>query len=206
MPIYDISKTIEENMVVYKNKVEKRPRFEITRQHDIGGVRESKIDMDVHTGTHLDAPLHMAPEGESIESLDVARLICACRVLDFSHVTDAIGEDDLKPYKVQSGESILLKTRNSTEDFFNPDYVYLAVDGAQFLAKKKINLVGIDALGIERGQKGHLTHHALFSNNIIVLEGLDLSKVAAGAYQLVALPLKLKGLDGSPVRAVLIED
>ncbi len=205
MKIYDISKTIEEKMVVYKNLDEKRPLFHITRDHVNGGVRETTITMNVHTGTHLDAPLHMIAGGITIDEMSLEPLIGYCKVIDLSLVKDAISREDLIDQSIEGGDILLFKTQNSTDEVFNFEFIYLAESGAEYLAQKGIKGVGIDGLGIERSQSRHKTHHILFGAGIYILEGLELKDIDAGAYELVALPLKLKGLDASPVRAVLID-
>lgn len=206
MRIYDITQTIEESMIVYKNKPEKRPVFQVTRDHALGGVRESSITLDVHTGTHLDAPLHMKVNGETIDKMPLSQLITRCKVLDFLYLERGIEASDLAGHDLKMGDVVLFKTRNSTEDFFNPDFIYLTESGAKYLVDLGIRGIGTDGLGIERAQPGHPTHHLLFKAGVYILEGLALKDVAAGDYQLIALPLKLKGLDAAPVRAILIED
>ncbi len=205
MKIYDISKTIDENMVVYKNLDEKSPQFHVTREQGSGGVRESSITMDVHTGTHLDAPLHMVEGGRAIDEMPLEPLIGNCKVIDLSSVKEAIKREDLMVQSIESGDVVLFKTQNSMDQVFNFEFIYLAQSGAEYLAQKGIKGVGIDGLGIERSQSGHKTHHILFDAGIYILEGLALKDIEAGVYELVALPLKLKGLDASPVRAVLID-
>jgi arylformamidase len=205
MIIYDITQTIDEHMTVYKNKPEKRPIIQVTRTHDIGGVRESSVTMDVHTGTHLDAPLHMQVDGDTIDTMPLEDLITRCKVFDFTHLKHSISKDDLDHHKIEQGDVLIFKTRNSFEDFFNPEFIYLDESGAKYLTSIGIKGVGTDGLGIERAQPGHPTHHTLFNAGVYVLEGLTLKDVPVGEYELIALPLKLKGLDASPVRAVLIE-
>ncbi len=190
-------------MTVYKDKPEKRPDIKIMRTHDQGGVMESTISLDVHTGTHLDAPLHMLAEGQTIDAMPLEPLITPCKVLDLTHVVDGITADHLKAHSIEKGDVLLFKTRNSFENFFNPDFIYLTLDGATWLSQLEIKGVGTDALGIERSQPGHPTHRALFGASIYVLEGLSLAHIEPGDYELIALPLKLKGLEASPVRAVL---
>lgn len=211
MKLYDISQTIEEQMVVYKNKEEKRPQMTMTRSHDSGGVRESRVSLDVHTGTHLDAPLHMQKEGIAISEMGIEPFISLCKVFDLSDVSESIGREELVAYCAQSGMTIehgdvlLLKTKNSFDTDFNSSFVYLNESGALYLSQRGVKGVGIDALGIERNQPGHPTHHHLFNAGIYILEGLVLKDIEPKHYELIALPLKLKGLDASPVRAVLRE-
>ncbi len=206
MKIYDITQTIEANMFVYKDKHEKRPIIERTREYEEGGVRESRISLDVHTGTHLDAPMHILSDGKPIESIPLDSLITKCRVIDLTDIASGIEADDLKDKSIKPGEVLLFKTRNSFEFFFNKAFIYLAASGAKYIADIGIKGIGTDGLGIERAQPGHTTHHILFDADIFIIEGLRLRDVRPGHYQLIALPLKVKGLDAAPVRAVLIEE
>jgi len=104
---------------------------------------------------------------------------------------------------------VLIRTRNSgllADPEFHRDYTYLAPDGAQYLVDKGVDLVGVDYISIEQFRSGHhRTHRTLLEKGIVIVEGLDLSSVQPGEYDLVCLPLKLAGLDGAPARAVLIE-
>ena len=98
----------------------------------------------------------------------------------------------------------MLKTRNKPLNSFEVNFTYLDKSGAEYLANKKIKLIGIDNLGIERNQLNHETHKILFKKNIPVIEGLELSKINAGRYFFIGLPLKINS-DASPVRAVLVK-
>jgi arylformamidase len=202
--IIDISMTIQEGMQVYKNKDEKRPKIYNTVNHQTGKVHESRIDIDVHCGTHVDAPLHMLAGGETIETIGLERLVGPARVLDLTHVEDAITKDDLVPHGIQRGERILFKTKNSLTDEFLWDFVYLREDGAQYLIERGVTLAGTDGLGIERAQPEYTTHRPLLRNNIVIVEGLRLAHVEPGSYWLVIAPLKLTGIDAAPARAFLI--
>jgi len=205
MIIYDISMTIHENMQVYKNKPEKRPQFTVTRDFVDSPARESMLSMDMHTGTHLDMPLHFLPGGETVETLDLTRVISTCRVLDLSHVEQAIHASDLEKMDIKSEETILLKTRNSMTEAFDPEFVYLAEDAARLLIDLGINCVGIDGLGIERAQSDYSTHKSLLGAGVIIIEGLRLKDIEPGHYLLIAAPLKIAGAEAAPIRALLIE-
>ncbi|WP_096180226.1 cyclase family protein [Effusibacillus lacus] len=198
MPIF-------EGMPVYKNKPEKQPKIRVVQDFDTATARESRIDMDVHTGTHADAPLHMMPNGDSMRVFPVERFVGPCRVLDLTRTEGGIGRGDLKPFDIREGEFILLKTRNSLKDEFDPEFVYLAEDGARFLSDCRVRGVGIDALGVERSQPGHPTHKTLFAADIVVIEGLRLGEVPEGGYFLVGAPIKLLKTEAAPARVVLIE-
>lgn len=204
MKIYDISMPIFHDMTVYKNKEEKRPATEITRDYP-EGARESKIHLEMHTGTHVDAPKHMIEGGESIDRLDLSQVVTKCRVIDMTSAAEEIKKEDLIDKDIEPGDFILLKTKNSFEETFNPEFVFLEKSGAEFLAERKIKGVGIDSLGIERSQPGHETHIALFKNGITIIEGLRLKDIPEGRYFLVAAPLFVVGAEGAPARAILIE-
>lgn len=205
MKMYDVTMTITEGMQVYKNKPEKRPSIRVVQDFDKATARESRIDLDVHTGTHIDSPLHMLPEGGTMETLSLETLVGSSKVLDMTHVTDGVSKADLEKHEIQEGDFILLKTRNSMEDDFNFEFIYLAEDGAKYLAEKKIRGVGIDALGVERSQPGHPTHKTLFHAGILIMEGLRLAEVPQGEYFMVAAPLKVLETEAAPVRVLLFE-
>lgn len=205
MKIFDISMPIVENMPVYKNKEEKKPRIRVVQDFDTATARESRIDMDVHTGTHIDSPLHMLPDGGTMATIPLERLVGACRVLDLTDVQGGITKEHLEKWEIHQGESLLLKTQNSFKDEFDFEFIYLAEDGAQYLVEKGVRLVGIDALGIERSQPGHPTHKTLFQANVIIIEGLRLKEVSEGRYFMVAAPIKLVDTEAAPARVLLIE-
>ena len=205
MKYHDISMEISEDMMVYKDRAEKKPKREIMASYDEQEINESRILMDLHTGTHIDAPFHMIDSGETIETMDISKLIGTATVLDLTDVIDGITKDDLAEKKIEAGSFVLIKTRNSFSDEFNGDFIYLKEDGAKYLSEIGIRGVGIDALGIERSQPGHETHKTLLGKGIIIIEGLRLSKIDEGEYMMYALPLKIKGGDGAPARVILAE-
>ncbi|CAA7600550.1 arylformamidase [Acididesulfobacillus acetoxydans] len=206
MEIYDISMTIAPGMTVYKNKAEKRPLFRVNEAFSRGGkAYESSLCLDMHTGTHLDAPLHMIEGGGTVDSIDLERFLVNCRVLDLTGVNDKISSKDCAEHAIKAGDFLLFKTRNSSLNAFDPEFVYLDRDGAAYLKEKEVAGVGIDALGIERSQPGHETHKILLGGGIIILEGLRLGDVEAGEYILCAFPLKIQGVEAAPVRAVLLK-
>lgn len=206
MRIIDISMTIRENMPVFKNKADKRPLIWMARDTRHQGVHETRMDIDLHTGTHLDAPKHMVEGGDSIDRLDLSKVIGECRVLDLTDVEECIRDQDLAKHGIQPGEFVLLKTRNSFEDKYNEAFIWLDASGAQYLKEVGVSGVGIDALRIEKEQKRQDTHKILFGSGIVILEGLRLKEADPGGYHLYALPLKIQGAEASPVRAVLVRD
>ena len=203
MAIYDVSMEIHDNMMVYKNKKEKQPKRKITHKYLKSGVNESKITLGLHTGTHIDAHLHMSENGDTIENVKLSKLISKVRVLDFTHLNDGITAEDLMKKDIEKENFILFKTRNSFEDTFNRKFIYLEKSGAEYLKDKSLAGVGTDSLGIERSQPGHPTHKILMENGIIIIEGLRLKDIKEGEYMMYALPLKIRGGDGAPARVVL---
>ena len=203
MKVYDVTAPIFEGMTVYKNKPEKQPKLTPATN---GYVTESRIELDVHTGTHIDAPLHMVADGDTFEAIPMERLVRHCKVCDLTEVKDRITKTDIENLGIQKGDFVLFKTKNSFEDEFNFEFIFLAQDGAEYLAQLGIHGVGIDALGVERSQPGHPTHKILFGHEVIVIEGLRLKDIEPGRYFMVAAPLKLTGTDASPARVLLIEE
>ncbi|WP_075620405.1 cyclase family protein [Paenisporosarcina indica] len=202
MKMHDVTGAIYEGMTVYKNKPEKQPKLNTITN---GYVTETRLDFDVHTGTHIDAPLHMVTDGDTFETIPLDNLTGQCKVFDLTEVENGVSKADLEGFDIQKGDFVLLKTKNSFEETFNFNFIFLAQDGAEYLSEVGIRGVGIDSLGIERSQEGHPTHKTLFANNIIIIEGLRLKEIDQGQYFMVAAPLKLMGTDASPARVLLFE-
>jgi len=206
MKIYDISMEIHENMPVYNNLEEKKPKIEVKRDFETSNGYESKIEMDMHTGTHLDMPLHMIEGGKTLDYLDLYKVVTKCKVFDFTDVDSMITQKELESKKIEEGDFIILKTNNAFADDVDFEFIYLEKSGAKYLADKNIKGVGIDALGIERSQKDHATHNTILEKDIVIVEGLSLRDVKEGEYLFIGAPLKIKGVEAAPLRALLIED
>lgn len=203
MAMYDVSIPVHHGMAVWENNSEKQPIFNrITEEH----ITETKMELNLHTGTHIDAPLHMINDGETFETIPLHDLIGSVKVFDLTHVKDGISKSDLEHLDIQSGDFVLFKTKNSFEKEFNFDFIYLTHDGAQYLIQCGIKGVGIDTLGIERSQTGNPTHRDLFKQKIIILEGLRLKDVKPDSYFMVAAPLNLIGTEASPARVILFDE
>jgi arylformamidase len=205
MKIYDISMDIYNDMTVYKNKEEKKPKITVAQDHKTGSSYTSYITMEMHTGTHIDAPLHMIDGGRTMELYGLENFIRKCKVLDLMDVEDGITKERLEQKKVEKGDFILLKTKNSLAEDFDFQFVYLEKSGAAYLKEMGIAGVGIDALGIERDQESHETHKLLLGQGIMIMEGLRLRDVAEGEYLLCAPPLKIRNVEAAPARALLIQ-
>jgi arylformamidase len=208
--LYDISMLIEAEMPVYKGKDSKRPHFEVVSNHQSSDVYETDLTFNLHTGTHLDAPLHMIKDGEGFEYFGLENIYNHCIVYDLTFLDNCITAADIKKaeresdLEISSGEIVLFKTKNSLEERVL-DFIFLAESGAEYLAEIGIRGVGIDTPGIERDQEGHPTHRKLLAAEIFILEGLLLKEVLPGEYQLLLVPLKLEGVEAAPARALLLE-
>ena len=207
MKIIDISQEICSDMTVYPGD----PRFHSRpcssfKHGDICEV--SELTIGSHCGTHIDAPLHMIPDGPAIESMPLDCFIGPCRVLTLpAHV---ITEKMLIERDVREGERILLRTDPSgvhpaKGGSFNP--AVLSLRAAQHLAAVKVKLVGIDSPTVENMEicDGEV-HRILLGAGVAILEGLCLKDACDEHYFLSALPLSLAGENGAPCRAVLIEE
>lgn len=204
---YDISLPVKNGGVIYPGN----PEIRIEAQQDMakgGSSNVSLLSMGSHTGTHVDAPLHMIPGGAGVDKIPLDALIGPAILCEFGDDVMAVTEALLRGQPLQGHERVLLKTRNSgfiRDRAFHGDYTYLAPDGAEYLASLGVRFVGIDYLSIEQFHSGHhRTHKTLLGRGIAIAEGLDLSEPKPGTYQLMCLPVLLAGLDGAPARAVLV--
>lgn len=201
----DISVPLENGMVCWPGD----PAIDIRRIAAIEDGAEANLtmlSMCAHTGTHIDSPLHFRHEGVSMDAMPPDATVGPARVIEIRDL-QAIHESELAACGITAGERILFRTRNSEglakERGFRDDFVYLAADGARHLAARGIRAVGIDYLSIGGGPGLAETHRILADAGVWVIEGLDLSAVAPGHYELVCLPLKLRGAEGAPARALL---
>lgn len=207
--IYDVSIPLVSGGVVYPGN----PPISITPQQAVSqgaSANVSRVDFGSHTGTHVDAPKHFFDDGAGVDSIPLELLMGPARLLAFSDSVMSIGEAELAAHDLTGVTRVLLKTRNSRwlatgNTVFHSDYTYLAPDGAEYLARVGVKLVGVDYLSVEQFHSGHhRTHRTLFEKGIVIVEGLLLSEPPAGDYHLRCLPLRLVGLDGAPARAVLV--
>lgn len=167
----------------------------------------TRISTSVHIGTHMDSPAHFLDGGAGIDQAPIDATIGQCRVIEISDPV-AIRPGELEPYGLEADERILFKTRNSERLWSQPefveDFVYVSKEAAQFLVDRQVRTVGIDYLSVGGFfRDGVETHRILLGAGIWIIEGLNLSVVEPGRYELVCLPVKLLGSDGAPARAVL---
>jgi arylformamidase len=207
--IHDISLPISESLIVWPGD----PGVKITQTSrlDKGDLMTvSRLDMSAHTGTHVDAPCHFFPGGSSVDTLDLNVLVGSALVVHALEA-DALSADVLERLAIPPGtERVLFRTRNSNrwargEPEFDENFVAITEDGAHWLVEHGVRLVGIDDLSVGPFDGPMATHLILLSAGVIAVEGLNLSGIAPGLYQLVCLPLKIAGSDGAPARAILID-
>lgn len=206
--IIDISVPVYTGMVFYPG--DSAVTIALGKQIANGDVANlSNISLGSHTGTHVDAPHHFVDGENTVDNLDLEAMVGPARVLDLTGVSKAITREALVEAGCAGARRVLFKTRNSelwSLDDFSRDFVYLMDDGADYLVEQGVVLAGNDYLSIEHyHSETHYVHETLLKAGTIILEGVDLTGVEPGDYELVCLPLKIRGGDGAPARAVLIE-
>jgi arylformamidase len=202
----DISITIKDKMIGWPGESE----VNIRRDTNISSgdtANLTHLDMSAHTGTHMDAPLHFIENGNDISKMPLSAVIGEARVLEINNV-DVIEVKDLEEYNIKKDERILFKTKNSNlnwyDELFNEDFVHLSTKAAEYLAGLGVRTIGIDYLSISGYKKNEVrVHRAILEAGIWVIEGLNLTGVNPGKYELICLPLKILDGDGAPARAII---
>ena len=206
MKIYDISLSLSSNTVRW---VTAQP-FELIERKRMrrgDGNNSSSIHTSLHAGTHVDAPFHFVPDGSTIESLPLELFIGPVRVCELSEVSQ-ITAADVNRLEIRGEKRVLFKTRNSSllhKPEYDASFVAFSVDGAKALVDLGVQLVGLDYLSVARADEQVPVHRAFLDHGLVLLEGIDLSAVPPGRYELIAPPIKVAGSDGAPCRAVLRE-
>ena len=184
-------------------------RIESTLRMADGDVANvSHLELNVHSGTHIDAPLHFVDGAKTTEEIPLEKLVGPCQVVSFEGQT-AITANGLEALQLPPGtRRLLFKTDNSRKwsDLhhpFDPDFIAITLDAAHWIVNRGIELVGIDYLSIQRFHDPTDTHVVLLENEVVILETLNLSAVEPGAYRLICLPLRAMGVEGIPARAIL---
>jgi len=215
MAIHDISVLLTDRTVTWQNE-ETPLTLEWLAAVGVNGSEctLSRVAYGSHTGTHLDAPLHFIEGGGTVDGLDLSILIGPCLVVEIPHRNQTgVTDHDLIGCGIPPGtKRLLLKTENSRrrlldDPIFAPDFVAIAPSGAKWLVDAGVQLVGVDYLSVGSAidGTGGETHRVLLAAGIIAVEGLNLAETVPGIYDLICLPLRIKGAEGAPVRAVLID-
>ncbi len=210
MKIFDVTVPITNSMAVW-------PGDPTVNNHLVAAIENgdeanvTAIHMSAHTGTHIDAPRHFVENGNGIESLHLSTLLGEVEVVEIDSNVDHIDVDTLAGLNKERWKTrVLFKTRNSRlrlieKQSFDQAFTALLPEAANYLVNRGVKLVGIDYLSIAPFENGMDTHLAFLKNNVIVIEGLNLSDVSAGIYNLIALPILLENGDGAPARVLLIQ-
>jgi len=211
MKIMDISLTVTSDLSVWPGAppviLERLMKMEDGAHNNI-----SHLALSAHAGTHVDAPYHFIADGKTIETLRLDILVGPAHVVEIPQESKLIGEIDLAQAGIKPGmDRVLLKTSNNRywqqAGFpFQKDFAAVSPDGAAYLVTCGVRLVGIDYFSIAPVGDSIPTHRTLLRAEIIILEGVNLSEIAPGVYQLYCLPLKLGGSDGAPARAILTQE
>lgn len=204
----DITLDLSEDLPLWTGSAGMQLEF-LQKITDNNPANVSQLTIELHTGTHIDAPLHFVNNGKSVEKLELETLIGEAWVIYLPDLRQITAQDlenaDIPTHTTR----LLLKTDNSklwqTKPYpvFQKDFVALTSDAAQWIVDKEIKLVGIDYLSIQRYSDSPKTHQILLEAEVVILETIDLSNVNSGEYELICLPLKIKDAEASPVRAVL---
>src|SRR5215468_5917273 len=166
----------------------------------------SHLSLGVHTGTHVDAPVHFIGGAAGVDEFSIESMIGPARIIEIPD-KEICTADDLAAFDISAGERVLLRTSNSIRcwnvDAFVEDYAHIDISAAKFLAERRVRLVGIDYLSIGRGEDGPEVHRILLAAGVVILEGLNLSNLSPGPYDVICLPLRILGGDGAPARVAL---
>lgn len=183
-------------------------RTELTRSFARGdSVNVTRLDMDVHSGTHVEAPLHFLDGGPSLDAFPLEVFLGPAKVVRIA--SRAIGRWELENARIPPGtERLLLRTENSerwkdVEQAFDPGFAALTTEGAAWLVDRGIRLVGVDYLSVQLFGGDVETHRILMRAEVAILEGINLAGVEPGDYRLICLPLRLAGAEAAPARAIL---
>ncbi len=208
MRIYDITLTLSPEIPTWPGD----PKFFMERFDKIeagDNTNTTRIEMSVHTGTHVDAPYHFINHGKGVDQLSLKILTGRVYVLHLPKVS-VVNRATLEKAEIPPRtRRLLIRTKNSDYwakgiNEFQTDFVGLTADAAEYLVKRGVKLVGVDYLSVAPYKQSRPTHEVLLRANVIIVEGLNLAEVSQGRYMLYCLPLKIKGSDGAPARVILI--
>ena len=207
--VYDISVTLGTESIDYLGDTP-YSRDLIWTIKDHGNYDLSRLIMSAHSGTHIDAPSHFIPHTKSIDQYTIQDFILSAQVVKIKD-NETIQPQEFENLDIKPGDALLFKTDNSMSGrcrsgVFSESFVYLSSEAAEVCVEKKVSLVGIDYISIEKyGDEAFPSHRKILGNNMLILEGIDLKMVPPGKYTLFCLPLKIKGGEASPVRAILLQ-
>lgn len=207
--IYDITVSLGEEAIDWPGNPP-YSREVISRIEDGEYYNLSKLVMPTHVGTHVDTPAHYITHGKTLDAYPIDRWVLPAHVVSIKD-REVIRPTELENLDIEPGDALLFKTDNSTSGLctsgvFSESFVYMTKEAADFCVEKKAGLVGIDYATVDKYgvEDFSSAHHKLLGNDILILEGINLKDVPPGRYTLFCLPLKIKGAEGAPARAVLV--
>jgi arylformamidase len=199
--LIDVTVPIREGMVTYPG--DPTVRTELASSIGRGDlVNLTRLDFGVHSGTHVDAPVHFIEGGHGVDAWPLDALVGAAAVVDARSVTGVLDREALERIGLPDSPRLLFRTSNSelwATDSFAEDSVHFVGSGAEVLVERGVRLVGIDYLSIGDEE----AHRTLLGAGIVAVEGLDLRAAQPGEYELLCLPMKIEGSDGAPARVLL---
>jgi arylformamidase len=215
MKIWDISRTLSNEFAQWPG--DEPFRYRLTNELAKGAtVNLGAVSMSVHNGTHADAQFHFDTNGESIEKAPLDLYLGRATVVDLSQSFSRLKEkhlitlEDLRPYaeEIAVTSRVLVKTGRWSDSTVFPEKIpVIAADVPVWLQKNGVKLLGVDLPSMDDiDSKSLQNHHALARAGVAIIESLDLSDIVSGVYNFAALPVKIAGADGAPVRAVLWRD
>ena len=206
MRLLDVTVPIRPGMVVHDGD----PPVRLERVTSVAGgdaFNLSRLDLGVHSGTHVDAPAHLADGAAGVDALPLDAMFGPAVVVDATGLDGRIDGEALDRLDLPAGtERVLFRTANSRLwelDRFSPEYVALTVSAAEALVARGTRLVGIDYLSVAPFADTEPVHRVLLDAGVVVLEGLDLRQAEPGPWRLYCLPMRIEGGDGAPARVVL---
>lgn len=201
----DITRPMIEGMVQWPGD----PPYRLWRVAEIDGPGTANVSAmagSVHAGTHIDAPLHYLAKGADVAELPLEKLCGPARVVHVPAARDVV-VGDLEAAGIVDGESVLLRTANEDRwatGVFDEEYHALSIEAARWLVQRGVAAVGVDYLSVDRyDSPGKPVHYALLEAGVVVIEGVDLTGVDPGRYEMIALPMKLADSDGAPARVII---
>ncbi|GIN95467.1 kynurenine formamidase [Siminovitchia terrae] len=201
--LIDISQPLTNDMAVWPGDTPFNFKLSFTKEQT-GSVNIGQITTSAHTGTHIDAPYHFDEQGKKVHELDINIYVGPARVVDVTGC-EMVGREELEHIDLEGIERLLLKTSGGRDlNRFPEKFTVFRENIGLFLKEKGIRLLGTDGPSVDAvDSKTMDAHHSLNDNGVYILENIVLNEVEPDDYELIALPLSIKGADGSPVRAVL---
>lgn len=206
MKIIDISPELSSNTAVFPGDQPyvRKVSLDFSKGHNL---LLSSIETSLHIGAHVDAPNHYSSKGEGIAQVSLSRYMGLVQVIEMKKARGSrIEASDIAHIEIKAPRVLFKTSSFPNPNLWNNDFVSLSASLIKDLSQRSVVLVGIDTPSVDLADDKILeAHNEIFKNKMSILEGIVLDQVSEGLYTLLAIPLKLKDADASPVRAVLIE-